>query len=248
MGAGCVTGGPNQYADGRPESIQRGEILTRDHVLHAALDMIDAEGVEALSMRKLGQALNRDPMRVYSHTESKAALLDAVAELVLENFVVPSASDGDWEDALRAAAHSFRDIAVAHPHMVPLLVTRPMSTPWSLLAPASLRWLEELLVLLTEAGFDDSGALYAYRFFTGFLAGHVLHEIQERHDDSGRSEKGFGSTVKKLPSKQFPRIGALAPALATYDGELEMVLGLDIVLGGLRSQLDATTHPSHLSK
>ncbi len=175
--------------------------------------MIDAEGVEALSMRKLGLVLNRDPMGVYRHTDSRAALLDSVAELVLENLVIEPALEGDWEAALRAAAESFCSTVLAHPRMVPRLINVPLAGRPAPLSPAGLRWLEGLLEVLAKAGFDETGASSAYRFFTGFLAGHALHEVREHDVDEG------------VP--------------VAHDSAL--ALGLDLVLIGLRSQLDAIT-------
>ena len=199
--------------------------------------MIDSDGVDALSMRKLGQALGRDPMRVYRHTKSRAALLDAVAELVLEGLQVPAVVAGDWESAVRAAAHSFRSTALAHPRMIFLLIDRPMSVPPGGLRPSGLHWLEGLLSVFTAAGFDDQAALHAYRFFTAFLSGHVVHEVQELLDDDAGPTFDIRIGLELLPEKQFPRVRALAPTLAAHNGAVEFLLGLDIVLMGLRVQL-----------
>lgn len=237
-----------QARDPIGDLIQPGEILTRDRVLRAALTMIDADGVDALSMRKLGHALGRDPMGVYRHTKSKAALLDAVAELVLEGLQVPASSGADWESAIRAAAHSFRATALAHPRMILLLIERPMTIPPGWLRPSGLRWLEGLLSILKDAGFDDEGALHAYRFFTAFLSGHVLHEVQELTDRDAGSKMDIRTGFDLLPEKQFPRLRALAPGLAAHNGPLEFVLGLDIVLMGLRTRLLAATDNDHLTK
>ena len=211
--------------------------------------MIDADGIDALSMRKLGQALNRDPMRLYSHAQSKAALLDAVAEMVLEEFVIPEVADGAWEDALRSAAHAFRRIALDHPRMVPLLVTRPMTMPLDLLAPSGLRWLDDLLALLVTAGFDAAGASHAHRFYTGFLAGHLLHEFQEMVDRPVTEHPVL--QLGGVPAQEAVPRNEDAPAPpgvnARYNGGIELVLGLDIVLTGLRTRLDAandTTEPN----
>jgi AcrR family transcriptional regulator len=199
--------------------------------------MIDADGVDALSMRKLGQALGRDPMRVYRHTKSKAALLDAVAELVLEDLRVPATENGDWESAVRSAAHSFRDTALAHPRMIFLLLDRPMAVPPGGFRPSGLHWLEGLLTVFRVAGFRDQDALHAYRFFTAFISGHIIHEVQELMDDDAGSAADIRIGLDLLPEKQFPRVRALAPALAAHNGSLEFLLGLDIVLMGLRAQL-----------
>ncbi|GAA2006523.1 TetR/AcrR family transcriptional regulator C-terminal domain-containing protein [Nakamurella flavida] len=217
--------------------------LTRDRVLATALAMIDQDGVDALSMRRLGQALHRDPMRLYRHAESKAALLDAVTELVLSEFVIPEVVDGDWAGSLRRAAESYRRVALTHPRMVPLMVTRPLSTPLGLRPLGTLRSLEQLLGLFLGAGFDGRGALYAYRFFVGFLTGHVLHEVQELVADPDETDALLQLGLYLLPKDQFPHMRLLAPVLAAYDGAAELQEGLDVVIGGLRARLDPASPP-----
>src|SRR5688500_18068389 len=81
----------------RPEARRRGTRragLSRAEVLAAALALIDAAGVEALSMRRLGKAIGRDPMRLYRHAASKDALLDGVVDLVLSELSIPAMPDG----------------------------------------------------------------------------------------------------------------------------------------------------------
>jgi AcrR family transcriptional regulator len=208
-------------------------------VLAAALELIDADGVEALSMRRLGKALDRDPMRLYRYAPSKDALLDGVVELVLSRIAVPTARDGDWEPALRQTARAFRALALAHPHVVPLLVTRPLNTPLALRPLGTLRPLEDLLELFDAAGFDARGALHAYRLFAGFLHGHMLNELQERVHDPDETDDLLRLGLHRLPRREFPRLRALASELTAYDGERELDEGLDIVLAGLRRQLES---------
>jgi AcrR family transcriptional regulator len=220
--------------------IERGAALSRNHVLSAALALIDADGVEALSMRRLGKAIGRDPMRLYRHARSKDALLDGVVELVLSELVVPPLHEvGGWEEVLRRTAHAFRAIAVAHPNVVPLLVTRPLATPLAMRPLGTLRPLEKLLELFVGAGFDGRGALHAYRLYVGFLYGHLLNELQERVHDPDESDDLLRLGLHRLPAREFPRLRALAPELAGYDGVQELDEGLDIVLAGLRRQLEA---------
>jgi len=169
--------GSDRPVDRRPNRPR----LTRREVLATALRLIDEEGVDALTMRRLGRALDRDPMRLYRFAASKDELLDGVVELVLEELEVPSSAPAQtWSDVLRATAHRYRRIAVRHPHVVPLLVTRPLATPLGLRPLGTLRPLEALLELLVAAGFAPHGALHAYRLYMGFLQGHVLTELQER--------------------------------------------------------------------
>jgi AcrR family transcriptional regulator len=219
--------------------VRRRPALTRDEVLTTALRLIDADGVDGLSMRRIGKALDRDPMRLYRFASSKEELLDGVVELVLGELRIPVTPDAGWEDVLRRTARSFRDIALAHPHVVPLLVTRPLATPLALRPLGTLRPLEDLLELLIGAGFDERGALHAYRLYMGFLHGHVLNELQERVHDPDESDDLLRLGLHRLPVRDFPRIRSLAAELAAYDGLQELDEGLDVVIGGLRRQLDA---------
>ena len=152
--------------------------VTREVVLAAALEIVDRDGADGLTMRRLARALNRDPMILYRHARNKAALLDGVAETVLAQLKV-DAADPDWPAQLRAVARNYRALALAHPHAVPLIVTRPLATPLGLRPLGTLRPLEDVLTLLTRAGFSGSEALHIYRALFGFLHGHVLNELQE---------------------------------------------------------------------
>jgi AcrR family transcriptional regulator len=207
-------------------------------VLAAALHLIDVDGVEALSMRRLGRALDCDPMQLYRYAASKDALLDGVVELVLSHLDVPAASGrgDDWTEVLRRTGHAFRRLALAHPNVVPLLVTRPLATPLALRPPGTLRPLENLLELFVRAGFDERGALHAYRLYVGFLYGHVFNELQERVLDPGETDDLLRLGLHRLPLREFPRIRALAGDLATYDGARELDEGLDVVIAGLRAR------------
>jgi AcrR family transcriptional regulator len=217
--------------------VRRRSVLRREDVLATALRLIDEDGVEALSMRRIGRALGRDPMRLYRFAASKEELLDGVVELVLGELRVPTES-GNWEDVLRRTAHGYRDIALAHPHVVPLMVTRPLATPLALRPLGTLRPLEDLLELLVRAGFDERGALHAYRFYLGFLQGHVLNELQERVYDPEETDDLLRLGLHRLPAKEFPRLRSLATELAAYDGLGELEEGLEAVIGGLRRQLE----------
>jgi AcrR family transcriptional regulator len=230
--------------------------LTRDRVLEAALEIIDRDGADALSMRRLGQALDRDPMTLYRHAANKAALLDGVAEVVLGELTVDT-TDPDWAGQLRAVARAYRNLALAHPHVVPLLVTRPLATPLGLRPPGTLRPLEATLELLTRAGFAPVDALHVYRSFFGFLHGHVLDELQELVDNPAETDDLLRLGLHRLPLADFPILRSLAPTLASYDGALELERGLDILLTGLRAQLPSPSrhpqpsgrrHPHHATR
>jgi AcrR family transcriptional regulator len=210
--------------------------LSRELVLAKALEVVDAEGLDALTMRRLGQELGRDPMSLYRYAENRAALLDGVTELVLNELTIHP-QDPDWKAQLRQIAHDFRRLALQHPNVVPLLVTRPLSTPLGLRPLGTLRPLEQILSLLIGAGFSPADALHVYRAYYGFLYGHILNELQEFVVDPEENEALLRLGLHRLPAKEFPRLRALAPALAEYNGGAELDQGVTILLSGLEAQL-----------
>jgi AcrR family transcriptional regulator len=202
----------------------------------AALELVDRDGADSLSMRRLAAALDRDPMVLYRHAANKAAVLDGVAETVLAQLTVDPA-DPDWAGQLRAVARRYRQLALAHPHVVPLLVTRPLVTPLALRPRGTLRPLEDILALLTRAGFSGPDALHIYRALFGFLHGHVLNELQEPTVNPDETDDVLRLGLHRLPITEFPLLRSLAPALAAYDGAAELERGLDILLTGLAATL-----------
>ncbi|WP_258803826.1 TetR/AcrR family transcriptional regulator C-terminal domain-containing protein [Pseudarthrobacter sp. NS4] len=219
-----------------PRAAERKARLSKELVLTKALELVDAEGLEALTMRRLGQELGRDPMSLYRYAENRAALLDGVSELVLNELPIHS-EDPDWKAQLRQIAHNLRLLALKHPNVVPLLVTRPLSTPLGMRPLGTLRPLEQILSLLAGAGFGPADALHVYRAYYGFLYGHILNELQEFVVDPEENEALLRLGLHRLPAKEFPKLRALAPALTEYDGSAELDQGLTILLSGLESQL-----------
>jgi len=217
--------------------------LTRSMILQTALEIVDREGVDRLSIRRLSDALGRDPVMLYRHIPSKAAVLDGVAEVVLAKLSVDSA-DPDWAGQLRTIARDFRQLALDHPNVVPLLATRPLATPLGQRPPGMLRPLEDVLALLTSAGFAGDDALHIYRVLFGYLYGHILNELQEIIEHPEETEEVLRLGLHRLAITEFPHLRALAPALAAYDGAAELERFLDLLLPGLAATLTPHRHPT----
>src|SRR6478735_195742 len=234
---------PDAGADGGEPSVavpgQDSDQLSRSVILQTALAIVDRDGVGGLSMRRLSNALSRDPVMLYRHVHNKAAVLDGVVEIVLEQLVVDK-TDPDWAGQLRTVAHNFRQLALAHPKVVPLLVTRPLATPLGQRPPGMMRPLEDVLALLTSAGFTGTDALHIYRVLFGYLYGHILNELQEVIERPEETDHVLRIGLHRLPITEFPVLRSLAPALASYDGAAELDRGLDLLLPGLTATL---THP-----
>jgi AcrR family transcriptional regulator len=218
--------------------------MSTDRITAAALQIVDTEGSQALTMRRLGQALDRKVMTLYRYVPSKDALLDGVVARVLADLAVNPAA-ADWRQELRNLATCFRALALAHPHAVPLLVTRPLISPLGRRPPATLRPLEDFLDLLIRAGFSPAGALDAYRLFFGFLHGHVLDELQDLIEDPDEADDLLRLGLHRLPRREFPRIRAAAPELASYDGAAHLHQGAELMITALQSHFQpAPTSPA----
>jgi hypothetical protein len=175
-------------------------------------------------------------MSLYRYAANRAALLDGVTELVLKELsIFPDRPD--WQAQLRQIAHDLRLLALRHPNVVPLLVTRPLSTPLGLRPLGTLRPLEQILSLLIDAGFTPADALHVYRAYYGFLYGHILNELQEFIVDPDENEALLRLGLHRLPAKEFPRLRALGPVLGDYDGAAELDQGISILLAGLAAPL-----------
>ena len=217
--------------------------LSAERVYAAALQILDTGGPDALSMRGLAHALDREAMTLYRYAPNKAAVLDGVVELVLGELHVDRDA-ADWCEALRELARAFRRTALAHPHVVPLMVTRPVATPLGLRPAGTLQPLEDILDLLTRAGFTPADALHAYRLFFGFLHGHVLSELQEVVDDPDQADDQLQANLHRLPRRQFPQVRALAAELANYDGAAQLEQGVELMIIGLQNRFQ----PEHASQ
>jgi AcrR family transcriptional regulator len=216
---------------GDPSSTRR-RPLSREVILAAALAVVDRDGLDALTMRRLGKELDRDPMSLYRHAIDRTALLDGVAEFVLDQLVIPTGGR-DWQAHLRDTADNFRRLCLAHPNVVPLLVTRPPGTPLGLRPLGTLRPLEQVLAVLIDAGFPRVTALRLYRAYFALLYGYVLNELQERVTDLEESKDLLRLGLRRLAPTEFTHIRSLENELGNYDGAAELEHGLNLLLAGI---------------
>ena len=203
-------------------------------MLNAALEIIDSNGVDGLTMRRLGHALGRDPMALYRYAANKNALLDGVVELVMGQARLDP-TDPDWPASCASFARDFRDVAIAHPHVVPLMVTRPLATPLALRPLGTLRPLERPRVAHPCRLLRRRGAA-RLPLVQGLLFGHVLDELQELVDNPEEPDDLLRLRTAPAPDRGLPPAAGLASALTTYDGAAELEEGLDILIDGLRGR------------
>ncbi|MCH5670793.1 TetR/AcrR family transcriptional regulator [Streptomyces gilvus] len=212
--------------------------LNRERVLASALELVDREGLSALSMRRLGAELGVEAMALYRYASSKDALLDGLVEalyLELEERLgaEPEALAGDpsdWRAELRRIARATYDVCLAHPQAVPLLATRMLAVPLAQRPNAVLRNHERLLALLRAAGFDETRASGIFRAFTAWLLGYVSVELQPMVDNPDEPDPAFRLGLHRLSPQELPTLRETAPSLAERGGPEGLADGLDALL------------------
>jgi AcrR family transcriptional regulator len=206
---------------GRKRSVPKtGAPLTRQRVLEAALSLIDREGLEGFSMRKLGAMLGVEAMALYNHVENKRALFDGVIELLIAEDHSPEHLEGTPREALWAFAHALRDVLRAHPRVLPLVATSPLRTK------ASLVMLDRLLATIQRAQVTGVEAIYAFQCLVGFIVGHTWIETGTLPvADLERGPNG-PAVWRQFPAEHYPTLHALLPDIAQWNPDREFDYGL----------------------
>jgi AcrR family transcriptional regulator len=203
--------------------------LTRTHILETALALVDREGADALTMRRLGSELGVAAMSLYNHIAGRDELLDGLAEAMvaqIDTGVVPRQP----EDAVRRFTNGIRAVALAHPEAFELVGMRPLHTRAALLP------VEAALGALRVMGLPDDDAVHAYRGLVSYARGFALAEIagftlEERPETAGTA------APDDLRLETFPHIAELASQLARPDRDAAFAFGLEALLAGLQARL-----------
>jgi AcrR family transcriptional regulator len=201
--------------------------LSREQVLDAALDLIDRDGVAALSMRRLGAELGVEAMTLYHYLPSKDALLDGMVERVMAQ-AETGLVDGPWDRALADYARSLRATLLRHPGAALLVATRPAVTP------ETLRAAERGLTLLCGAGFPVGQALDTLNSLTLFTVAHAASEVSTA---ATNASAGAGSQdyVASLDEREFPLLATAARTSAGTDDSTRFEFAIAAFIRGVAS-------------
>ncbi|WP_324651099.1 TetR/AcrR family transcriptional regulator C-terminal domain-containing protein [Georgenia sp. H159] len=223
---------------GSAPEVQRRGSLDRDLVVATAIELVDAEGVNALSMRRLGSALGVEAMALYRYVNGREDLLEAIVEEVTKH--VERASDmdigphGGWQAYLQRLAHAVRELAFAHPQVFPLVATRHPAAPWLRPPLRNLDVVEDFLATLTSAGFSEDQAVTAYRAFTSFLLGQLLLTVTQRGAQATTEEvldEGqVTATHSDVSIADYPTIARLQRKLSVDSSDEEFEVALEQLL------------------
>ena len=208
------------------------EPLTGERIIEAAVRLMDREGLEAVTMRRLGRELGVEAMSLYNHVADKDTLLRGILARVLADFELPQGPDLDWIERVRQMARTFRELLLRHPGVIPLLSEK--SGP--ITDTRALTPIETALQTLRDAGLSEAETIHAYRAVVGFVVGSVALEVAGFLNPGDAGTAHLAEMAASIPLERFPHIVALLPAMHGCDPAEEFEHGLDLLLTGLRTR------------
>jgi AcrR family transcriptional regulator len=206
--------------------------LSRERVLRAAIDLADAGGIEALSMRRIAKELGVEAMSLYNHVANKDEILDGIVDTVAGEVELPP-EGVDWKAAIRRSAISARDVYVRHPWASSLSMSRQSG------GPARLRHGNWVLTTLREAGFSKDLTYHAYHILDAYVLGFTVLQLSFPYE--GEELKGLATSfLEQLPAGEYPYFVEhvhqhLEPRHGDKGG---FEVGLDLILDGLERARD----------
>ena len=214
--------------------------VSKVRALERALVVADAEGIEAVTMRRLARELGVEAASLYHHVAGKDEVLDGLVELVSAEIELPSPTD-DWRSGTRDRAHHTRVVMRRHPWAVALMASR--NTP----GPATLRVLEAGIRCFRRGGFSVPATAHAISLVDSYVHGFVLQEVNLPFRDESDLAAMTGAIMDHFPAADFPYLfeftieHVLQPGYS-YGNEFD--LGLEAVLDGVATRLESTgNHP-----
>jgi hypothetical protein len=200
--------------------------LNKERVLRAAIELADAEGIEALSMRRLAKELGVEAMSLYNHVANKGEILAGIIDLVAGEFDLPS-DESDWKTAMRRNAISSRDVLLRHRWATSIWMTQGGG-------PARLRNGDWMLRTLREAGFSPGLIYHAFHILESYVLGYTLQQLNFPY--KGEELAGLAADfLKQIPVADYPDlVEHIQQHLEPHDeGTGGFELGLDLMLDGL---------------
>lgn len=214
----------------------RREPLTRQRIVRAALRIMDEEGLEGVTMRRVGRELGVEAMSLYNHVRDKEDILDSICEEVLTEFRIPEGED--WAEVARLGAREYRRLLLAHPNVLTLMTERksPMTNP------DALRAYEFGLDIFRRAGLSAVESMKAFHAFGGYIMGYVTMELGTmvgglEDEEHARAHQEMARVVQ---TADLPRLRETLPYMLDLDLEEQFDFGLDLLIEGIRARIAET--------
>jgi TetR/AcrR family transcriptional regulator, tetracycline repressor protein len=206
------------------------ERLTRERVIKAALHIMDTEGLDAVTMRRVAREVGVEAMSLYNHVRDKDDLLDGIRLRVFSEFVFTG--DGDAYDDGRAVARAWRELLKSHPHMLELLAEEhpPPATP------EAFRPMETALAVLRRMGVPDDEAMQVFHAFGGYIQGFTMMESQLDFGSKHGGDAGLADLSTRIDAGELPCLAAALPFMLDCDIDAQFDLGLDLMMAGIQAR------------
>ena len=212
------------------EQTGRREPLTRERIVEAALHVMDSEGLDAVTMRRIGRELGVEAMSLYNHVEDKDDILNAVTEHVFTDFDYP-AFTGDWDVDTRAMAREWRRLLNLHPSVCQLLAERHKP----LEGLAAFGAMDAALGLLRKAGLSDRDAAQAFNALGSYILGYVTMEQGLMLGNDEEHQKQHDQAMEALLGSGLDNVVACLPHFADCNTDQQFDFGLDLIFRGVRA-------------
>jgi len=200
--------------------------FTEEQLRTTALAIVDDEGLPALTMRRLAEALGTGAMTVYNYVDGRDGLEALIVGAVMAEVPLPAKPGKKWDEDVRVIATALWRTVRRHPNVIPLLLSRRTDDP------ATLAWAEVLLEALARGGRSGFDLLVAFRVISGFVAGFAQSEVAGLLKRSAGA-KGVLDRLHAASQGRLPRLAEIASVGVPGDPEREFQVGLDIILAGL---------------
>lgn len=210
--------------------------LRRAVIVAAAMRIADAEGIDAVSLRRVAAELHVGPMRLYGYLDSKSDLLDLMLDAALGEIDVPGPPSGDWRSDLRHIADGVQRVARRHPWLVSLLGTRQ---PYG---PNGLGLIERAFAALDGIGLDAAALAQAVSAVFGYVVGYIqLELLPDTPPHSGDVEEEASqeqvSSYLRSVAGRYPTLARVFAELGAVDPQDAFHASLEYVLDGVASRI-----------
>jgi AcrR family transcriptional regulator len=212
------------------EETRHREPLTRDRIIETALRVMDDEGLEAVTMRRIGRELGVEAMSLYNHVEDKDDILEGVTERAMNEFEFP-ASTGDWAEDARAMAREWRRLLALHPSVCQLLAERHKP----LEGVATYRAMDSALGVLRRAGLSDRDAAQAFNALGGYILGFVMMEQGLMLGNDDEHARQHDLALEALQGSGLVNVMACFPYFTDCTTDQHFDFGLDLMIRGIRA-------------
>src|SRR5262249_18956549 len=209
---------------------RRRDPITQEAIVETALRILDSEGLDGLSMRRVAEELDTGAASLYWHVGSKDGLLDLLFDHVIGEQQIPDPDPPRWQEQLKEVARLQRATILRHRDIVAVSLGRiPMG-------PNALRYSERVLAILRAGGVPDDLAVSGYLLLIPVVNGFTLDETADEQpggDAGGPSKDAARDYIASLPQAQFPNLIAVAGEFSAVDRDERFELLLDLFVGGL---------------